>query len=336
LLDFFIIIGDFAKKQVLKSAFLIEVCYLCSHNESQNKTKTMKRISLILVVAMVALAAQSQLLWKVSGNGLGRPSYIMGTHHMAPASMIDKIPGMDKAIEGCDIVVGELDNASMTPTPELQEKLNQAMIAPPDSTLDKLFSKEDYAIVESVFNKYFGGMGVKLKTMKNLKPIALSTQMEAMQAIKYFPNLVNSTDLIDMAVQKRANDACRPSMALETVEDQINLLFNTPLTEQAAALLALCKDDEYFQVSSSALVEAYMSQDLDRIHAVMTDVNNGGDNEEDMERLVYSRNRDWFDKLKGIMPERACLVCVGAGHLPGPKGLLQLMRDAGYKVEPMQ
>jgi len=37
-----------------------------------------------------------------------------------------------------------------------------------------------------------------------------------------------------------------------------------------------------------------------------------------------------------IMPERACLVCVGAGHLPGPQGLLQLLRDAGYTVEPMQ
>ena len=37
-----------------------------------------------------------------------------------------------------------------------------------------------------------------------------------------------------------------------------------------------------------------------------------------------------------IMPERACLVCVGAGHLPGEQGLLQLLRDRGYTVEPMQ
>ena len=36
------------------------------------------------------------------------------------------------------------------------------------------------------------------------------------------------------------------------------------------------------------------------------------------------------------MPERACLVCVGAGHLPGEQGLLQLLRNAGYTVEPMQ
>ena len=68
-----------------------------------------KRISLIFAVTMLALAGQAQLLWKVSGNGLGRPSYIFGTHHMAPSSMIDQIAGMDEAIEGCDIVVGEIE-----------------------------------------------------------------------------------------------------------------------------------------------------------------------------------------------------------------------------------
>ena len=73
----------------------------------------MKRLSLILAIALVALASQAQLLWKVSGNGLGRPSYIFGTHHMAPSTMIDQVKGMDEAIQGCDIVVGEIAKESM-------------------------------------------------------------------------------------------------------------------------------------------------------------------------------------------------------------------------------
>ena len=68
----------------------------------------MKRLSLLLIVAMAVIACQAQLLWKVSGNGLGRPSYIMGTHHMAPSSMIDSIKGINEAIAACDIVVGEI------------------------------------------------------------------------------------------------------------------------------------------------------------------------------------------------------------------------------------
>ena len=294
----------------------------------------MKKISLILALMMLAFASQAQLLWKVSGNGLSRPSYIMGTYHFAPASMMERIPGMQQALEGCDVVVGEIDKESMM-NPEVQATMAQAMVAPLDSTLDKLFSPEDYAIVEEVFNKYFGTMGVKLSQMNMLKPSAISVQMQAMQAVKHFPNF-NENELIDMAVQTAANEMGRPSIGLETIEEQVDLLFNTPLTEQAEGLLEACKKDDLFAVQSSALVEANMSQDLSKIEQIISDPEIGGDDAEAMDALIYDRNRNWIPKLVKMMPERACLVCVGAGHLTGDQGLLQLLRDRGYTVEPMK
>ena len=294
----------------------------------------MKRLSLIIAVLAVALASQAQLLWKVSGNGLGRPSYIFGTHHMAPSTMIDQIPGINAAIDGCDIVVGEIEKDSLM-SKEAQMKMANAMIAPTDSTLDMLYTPAEYAVIEKVFDKYFGAMGVKLAQMKTLKPNAISTQLQAMQAVKYFPNF-DANNLIDIAVQDRANKAGRPSASLESLQEQIDLLFNAPLTEQAKNLLEACRQDAFFQEQSSALAEAYMHQDLDKLMAVMTDATMGGESEEAMEALIYSRNRSWAEKLVKIMPERTCLVCVGAGHLPGPQGLLQLLRDKGYTVEPMR
>ena len=293
-----------------------------------------KRLLLTLVVSLLAITASSQLLWKVTGNNLARPSYIMGTYHMAPASMMDKIGGMEQALQGCDVVVGEIEKESLL-SQEAQLAMAQAMIAPPDSTLDKLFSPDDYAIIEGVFNKYFGTMGVKLSQMNMLKPGAISMQMQAMQALKNFPTF-NQSEFIDMAVQTRANELGRPSIGLETVEEQIDLLFNGPLTEQAEGLLDACKKDDLFMVQSSALVEAYMSQDLSKIEKVISDPELGGDDAEAMDALIYDRNRAWAAKLVQMMPERACLVCVGAGHLPGTQGLLQLLRDRGYTVEPMQ
>ena len=294
----------------------------------------MKRLTLVLVLVLVATATQAQLLWKVTGNGLGRPSYIFGTHHMAPATMIDQIKGMNEAIAGCDIVVGEVEKDSLM-SPEVQARMALAMIAPQDSALDQVLTPADYTIVEKVFNKYFATMGVKLNQMNSLKPSAISTQMQAMQAIKYFPNF-DTNSLIDVMVQNRANEAGRPSVGLESVDEQINLLFNGSIANQAKSLVETCKQDEFFQVQSAALADAYLAQDLDKLFAVMTDATMGGDSEEEMDVLIYSRNRSWAEKLKVIMPERACLVCVGAGHLPGEQGLLQLLRDAGYTVEPMQ
>lgn len=295
---------------------------------------TMKRFSLVLAVLMLALASQAQLLWKVSGNGLSRPSYIMGTYHFAPANMMEKIPGMERALEGCDVVVGEIDKEEMMGQ-DAQMKMAMAMMAPPDSTLDVLFSPEDYAIVEQVFDKYFSNMGVKLSQMNMLKPGAISVQMQAMQAVKHFPNF-NESELIDMAVQTRANEMGRPSIGLETIDEQIELLFNSPLTEQAEGLLEACKKDDLFTVQSSALVEAYMAQDLTELERIFTDPELGGDDAEAMDALIYDRNRNWAEKLVKMMPERAALVCVGAGHLPGDQGLLQLLRDRGYTVEPMK
>lgn len=293
-----------------------------------------RQFSLLIAIALVTLTASAQLLWKVSGNNLGRPSYIMGTYHFAPSTMMDKIPGMQRALEGCDIVVGEIAQESLA-EPESQLKMAQALMAHPDSTLDKLYTREEYRIIETVFNKYFGSMGVKLSQMNSVKPMAIITQMQAMQALKYFPNY-DPAELIDMAVQKRGLEMGRPSQGLETIEDQVDLLFNTPISEQATSLLELCKTDDKFLMLSSALVEAYMEQDLDKIYAVMTNPEIGGDDPEAYEALLFDRNRLWVERLVKMMPERACLVCVGAGHLPGNQGLLQLLRDRGYTIEAMQ
>ena len=52
-----------------------------------------------VIFICVALSANAQLLWKVSGNGLSSPSYIMGTHHLAPLSVKDGIAGLQKAMD---------------------------------------------------------------------------------------------------------------------------------------------------------------------------------------------------------------------------------------------
>ena len=56
----------------------------------------------------VAFSANAQLLWKVSGNGLNQPSYIIGTHHLAPFSIMDSIAGLKKAMNETQQVYGEL------------------------------------------------------------------------------------------------------------------------------------------------------------------------------------------------------------------------------------
>ncbi len=63
-----------------------------------------------IIFICVAFSANAQLLWKVSGNGLTQPSYIIGTHHLAPFSIMDSIAGLQKAMNETQQVYGETEN----------------------------------------------------------------------------------------------------------------------------------------------------------------------------------------------------------------------------------
>ena len=73
----------------------------------------MKRV--LVIIAFVLLAAQSanaQLLWKISGRGIDKPSYILGTHHAVPFTYCDSIPGLMEAFDQVDYVIGEFEGQS--------------------------------------------------------------------------------------------------------------------------------------------------------------------------------------------------------------------------------
>jgi len=292
----------------------------------------MKRLSWIIALTMLAMASQAQLLWKVNGSSLARPSYILGTYHLAPVSMLDEIPGFDQALEGCDVVVGELDKEEMK-NPGGLMSLASTMMAPADSTLDKLFTPQELQVIEQVFNKYCGAIGLPFSLLGRLKPEAVNMLITQMRVSALD---TDNTNYIDMGVQYRGAKLGRPSMGLETMREQAELMFNSPIAEQAKRLLEACEDDDVQDEMSQALKQAYMSQDLVKLEEVFRQ--SAGDNWGDarMDALLTHRNINWVEKLVKIMPERACLVCVGAGHLLGDKGLLQLLRDQGYTVEPVQ
>lgn len=309
----------------------------------------MRRPFLFVVLTLIALSSSAQLLWKVSGNGLEKPSYVLGTYHLASESMIDKIPGMEQALEGCDIVVGEIDYEALM-SQEYQTAMAEFMVAPPDSTLDKLLTNEEYALVEQEFNKY---LGVNLQLYNDRTPNFIRIMIMAMKMMKEpldFPELQELTDMMgvqdfsfakgngmDGAIQKRAKEMGRPSVALESIEEQLDML-QIPMSKQVSSLLEVCNNPDILRVQFAQfldILKAYMAQDLSKIHAFFTDAEIV-DAEAVGALRINERNLNWIEKLAKMIPEHACLVCVGAGHLPGDLGLLQLLRDRGYTVEPMQ
>ena len=92
--------------------------------------------------------------------------------------------------------------------------------------------------------------------------------------------------------------------------------------------------DQSLQLTED-LTKAYMAQDTAAIwKAYETKLNNGCDpTQEDLDKLIFNRNADWMGKMPQLMQERPTLFCVGCLHLLSDKGVLALLRKAGYTVE---
>ena len=92
-------------------------------------------------------------------------------------------------------------------------------------------------------------------------------------------------------------------------------------------------------VQSKRLTDAYYSQDLLLIEALM--IGDGVDSacdytQEEKDAIINERNKAWLRKMPGIMESGSTLFAVGAGHLAGSDGLIALLVDAGYDVEPVE
>ena len=103
----------------------------------------MKKLLGILLCISFALSANAQLLWKISGKGLEKPSYIFGTYHLSPLSIKDSIAAMPQAMNETSQVYGEIVMADLM-QPAAMQSMQQQMMLPKDTTLQSLFTSEQY------------------------------------------------------------------------------------------------------------------------------------------------------------------------------------------------
>ncbi len=288
--------------------------------------KYKSRLYSILLLLICALSAQAQLLWKVEIPGSKTTSYIFGTHHFAPVSMIDSVQGLRQAMADTERVIGEVDMKLMT-TPEAMMSMQSKMMAPADSTLSAVLSPAQLDSLTTVWNGYTGGTP-SIQMLDAVKPGVVTTQLSALQALKVLPSF-NPTQGLDQSFQDLARKEGKEVAGLETVDFQFNMLFGKPISEQAENLMDAVRRDAELSEKVVKLTNAYMTQDLKAVEECILDPEMEKD---DLEELIYSRNATWADSLATLLPEKATLVVVGAGHLPGDRGLLQLLRKKGLKV----
>ena len=291
----------------------------------------MKLKSIIASLLLLAsVPASAQILYKVEGNGLTAPSYIFGTHHLAPLSVIEKT-GADKCFKEASQVVGEID---MT---QDQMKLGMAMqphmIAPSDSTLSKVISPEDFTIISEEFKKWAPMPGMELSMLEGMKPMVASTMVAVGMAAQAMPGY-NPQEQLDTYFQIQGKNEGKTITPLETVEYQASVLYDTtPIAFQAEALVEMLKDPSKAIQSSKDLTAAYDAEDLSKMLQLSEE---DDEHPEFMVALLDKRNAEWLEKLPEIMKAAPSFIAVGALHLAGDKGIVEGLKKLGYNVTPVK
>ena len=286
-----------------------------------------------LGLSLSACATKKQetgLLWKISGNKLEQPSYLYGTHHLVPLSFLDSISGLTNAFDATEQTVGELD---MNNIEEMQMQLMTASLLPDNYSYDAMLNDEDREMLDETLVEY---VGVGLEQLSQMKPAMLNTLLSVMMYKKMYPSDENGLSM-DEHFQKKARDKNLQTLGLESVQDQIDVLFGSqPIERQAESLICSIKHIDYGKKQMDRLMTAYYAQDLTAMAKLFEE--DDPDNpcpstDEEKDELNKERNLKWMKKLPEIISEKSSFIAVGCLHLVGDDGLINLLRKAGYKVE---
>lgn len=272
--------------------------------------------------ADVVKPLENALLWEISGNGLTASSYLFGTIHIIDKEDYFLPEGTLSALDVSEQVVFEIDMTEMNDVSKLMPMMNKAFMDN-DVTLKDLLSAEDYTVVKDHFKE----IGLPLFFLEKIKPMFLT--VFASGDMKPSDLQSGAIKSYEMELAEMAQNSGKSIGGLETIEYQISIFDSIPYKAQADMLVESIKGQKVGDDQFDELVALYKAQDVAGLYNAMQ----GDENiiqYEDV--LLVQRNKNWIPVMGEMMNKGRSFFAVGAGHLGGANGVIQLLRESGYRV----
>lgn len=278
----------------------------------------------IPTVAPAQQAIENALFWKIQRNDLPAPSYLFGTFHLMGAHFVDSLGGVIDGFHRCNAVVGEiLLDSTITTRLMLAARLE-------GTSLDKLLSADDYHAVDNWFREL---SGMELARFNSMNPATIQNLMMAMLQQKYYPSAEGGGEPMDLYFQRLAKTQGKELKGLENLDVQINALFKQfPVERQAEMLADFVRNRDRALAELKQMNASYRRGDLRKLELLLAEQNY---TKSESAILLDDRNRQWMETLPEMLRKQPTFVAVGALHLAGEKGLVNLLRKAGYTVTSM-
>ena len=170
----------------------------------------------------------AQLLWKIEGNSLSQPSYLLGTHHLIPVSFLEQVPSVWRAFGETETVIGEIVIYGI----EASDKMMRASMLPQGNTMESLLTADDWLLVDAELR---ATMRIGLRELGLMHP----TMINMLYTVELYRKTTEVAEDIqlDTYFQMLAMQLDKKVVGLETIEQQIELLFGNKDLQREADLL---------------------------------------------------------------------------------------------------
>jgi uncharacterized protein YbaP (TraB family) len=283
----------------------------------------MRKIILIIAFFFSSLGiAQNNsksLLWKISENGLSKPSYIYGTIHITcDATLPQKVKtALDKTEQLCL----ELDMDD----PNMQSEMMTMFMMKDGLTMRKLVSEEDFKIVDAFLTSNLGFSAEMINTMK---PFMITAML--------YPKMLDcEMQSVETELMKIASEQKEDVIGLETIKFQMDVFDQIPYQDQMNELVKTAKSDlKRDKNEINEMFAIYKTEDIEAIFNFSKKSDNVITSKFG-KIMLDNRNQNWISKIGNIAKSKPTFFGVGAAHLGGEMGVINLLIKAGYTVEPV-
>jgi uncharacterized protein YbaP (TraB family) len=287
-------------------------------------------IFLVLVVFLFAVFAQDSFsqpkksfLWKVQSKT--NTVYVLGSIHYLKKEMYPLDEKIERVFEQSNIL-GVEANVNDISKMDVQ-KFVESAIYPGDETLEKHLSPEALELVK----KQLTELGASLEAVNKYRPWFLALSLASIEIVKlgFDPNYGIDRYFLSKATEKKK------IVELESFEYQINLFSNLSEEDQELFLLYTLKDIKVLEQELDKLVKAWTAGDGEGIELILTQSIKGDKRLIPIyEKLIVERNSKMASKIEEYLKEKETFfVIVGAGHLVGSQGIIELLKEKGFSPE---
>jgi uncharacterized protein YbaP (TraB family) len=270
---------------------------------------------------------ESALLWKIEGKELTQPSYLFGTIHLIDQESFFWPNGVLSALEDAEKVSFEVDLDDMFDMGAAMGMMSKAFMAD-GKTLKDLYSEADYTLIKN----HFEGLGMPMMLLERIKPMFLTVFASGDVELGKGLGDQEGTKSYEMELYSLAQESDKDVSGLETIEYQMSVFDSIPMEVQGQMLLETIKGGDSEDDSFKQMVEMYTTQNINGMVTMMSEEEGIGGFED---ILLYTRNRNWIPVIEEKMREAQHFFAVGAGHLGGKDGVIDLLKKQGYTLSPL-